>query len=73
MLKLLVILFIIKLYARINIYKHIGKKHGQDIKIVRLYEKLKSKYAKLKVDIDFIKGCKGEAIILTFAKVNFIS
>ena len=71
MLKLLVILFIIKLYARINIYKHIGKKHGQVIiKIVRLYEKLKSKYGKLKGDIDFIKGCKGEAIILTFAKVN---
>ena len=60
MLKLLVILFIVKLYARINIYKHIGKKHGQDIiKIVRLYEKLKSKYAKLKADILLSKAVKG--------------
>ena len=51
MLKLLVILFTIKLYVRINIYKHIGKKHGQDIiKIVRLFEKLKSKYGKFKAE-----------------------
>ena len=71
MLKLLVILFIIKLYARINIYKYIGKKSGQDIiKIVRLYEKLKRKYVKLKADIDFIKWCKQEAIMPTFAKVD---
>ena len=42
-----------------NLYKHIGKKHGQDIiKIVSLYEKLKSKYVKLKSDKDFIKCCK---------------
>ena len=27
---LFVTLFIIRLYAYINIYKHIGKKHGQD-------------------------------------------
>ena len=40
------------------------------IKIIRLYEKLKSKYVKLKADIDFIKCSKREAIISTFAKVN---
>ena len=41
MLKLLFILFAIKLYARINIYKFIQQKNGQDIiKKVRHYEKL---------------------------------
>ena len=71
MLKLLVILFVIKRFTRVNIYKHIGKKHGQDIiKIVRLHEKLKSKYVKLKADTDFIKYCKREAIIPTFPKVK---
>ena len=39
------------------------------IKIIRLYEKLKSKYVKLKAGIDFIKCSKREAIISTFAKV----
>ena len=59
----------IRIYALINIYKHIGKKHGEDIiKIVRLNEKLKRKYVKLKAGS--IKCCKREAIILTFAKVN---
>ena len=71
MLKLLVLLFIIKLYAHIIIYKHIEKKHEQDIiKIVRLYKKLESKYVKLKDDIDFTKCCKWETIILIFAKVK---
>ena len=71
MLKLLVILFIIKLYARINIYKHIGRKYGQDIiKIDRLYEKVESKYVKIKADIDFIRCCEQEAIIPTSGKVN---
>ena len=74
MLKLLVISFIIKLYARIIIYKHIEKKHEQDIiKIVRLYKKLESKYVKLKADIDFTKCCKRETIILIFAKVNLLN
>ena len=71
MLKLLVILFIIKLYARNNVFKHIKKKHGQDIiRIVRSLKNLKTKYVKVVADIKFIKSCKNENIIPTFAKVN---
>ena len=40
------------------------------IKIVSLYKKLKSEYVKLKADIFFIKCCKWEAIMPTFANVN---
>ena len=71
MFKLLVILYIIKLYAQINIYKHIKKKHGQDvIRNVRLYEKLKTKYMKINADIKYIKSCKKEELTPHFAKVN---
>ena len=71
MLKLLGILFIIKLYARNNVFKHIKKKHGQKIiKIIRSLENLKTKYVKVVADIKFIKSCKSESIIPTFVKVN---
>ena len=40
------------------------------IKNVRLYEKLKTKSMKLKVDIIYTKSCKKEKLIPTFAKVN---
>ena len=49
MFKLLVLLFVIKLYARNNRFKRIKKKHGQDIlSYVRPLENLKSKYMKVK-------------------------
>ena len=71
MLKLLVTLFIIKLYARNNVFKHIKKRHGQEIiRIVRSFENLKTKYVKVAADIRFIKSCRNENIIPTFAKVN---
>ena len=69
MVALLVILFIIKLYARNNTFKYIKKKHGQD---VRSYESLKAKYMKVKADIKFVKSCKKENYIPTFAKVNLV-
>ena len=70
MLKLLVILFITELSAR-NVFKHIKKKHGQEIiRIVRTSENLKTKYIKVAADIRFIKSYKNENIIPTFAKVN---
>ena len=70
MIKLLVILFIIKLYAR-NIFARIKMKHGQDARqLVRSYESLITKYMKVIADIKFIKLCKVEKIIPTFAKVN---
>ena len=71
MIKLLVILFIIKLYARKNIFKHIKKKHEHDlIKVVRDFEQKKTKFEKLDADIAFIKLCKKEQLTPTFAKVN---
>ena len=71
MFKLLVILFIIKLYVHNNIFKYIKKKHGQNIiTVVRSYESFKTKYMKVQVNINFIKSCKKESLIPTFAKVN---
>ena len=69
--KLLVIRFVIKLYARNSIFKYIKRRHGQDIiTLVRSYESLKTKYTKVQSDIKFIKSCKKENLIHTFAKVN---
>ena len=69
MFKLLFILFVIELYTRINNYKLIREKFGQDsITKIRHYE-LKTKFTKLKTDIVYIKSCKKEDLIPTFAKV----
>ena len=71
MFKLLVLLFIIKLYARNNIFKRIKKKRGKDIlSQVRSLENLKTRYMKVQTDIKFIKVCKQENLILTFANVK---
>ena len=71
MIKLLVILFIIKLYPRSNILKHIKKNHGKDlVKVVRDFEQKNTKFEKLDADIAFIKLCKKEQLIPKFAKVS---
>ena len=71
MFKLLVILFIIKMYARNNIFKRIKKNHRQDmISLPRLCEQLKTKYMKATADILFIKTCKIKSSIQTSAKVK---
>ena len=68
---LLVILFVIKLYARNNSFKFIKKKHRQKIiVIVRSYESMKTKLMKVQTDIRFIKSCEKENLTATFAKVN---
>ena len=70
MYKLLFVLFIIDLYARVNNFKRL-KKHGQDIyKLSKTLENQISKHRKIQLDISFIKQCKKENIIPTFAKVN---
>ena len=70
MFKLLVILFIIKLYVRVNILQHIKKNHGQDIICVaRKLEDLINKN-QIQLDINFIKTYKREDLMPTFAKVN---
>ena len=71
MFKLLVLLFVIKLYAHNNIFKRIKKKRGQDIlSIVRSLENLKTKYMKVQADIKLIKSCKQENLIPTFANIK---
>ena len=71
MFKLLLLLFVIKLYARNNILKRIKKKHGQDIlSHVRLLENLKTKSMKNEAVIKFIKLCKQENLIPTFVNVK---
>ena len=50
---------------------HIKKKHGQElIRTARKLEDLVNKYTKVQLDINFIKTCKKENLIPTFAKVN---
>ena len=72
MIALLVIPFIIKLYARNSTFKYIKKKYGQDvIKIVRSCESLNTKYIKVKADRKLVKSCIKENFIPTFVKVNF--
>ena len=57
--------------ARVNIFRHIKKKHVQDIlRIARKLEDLTNKHTKIQLDINFIKTCKREDLIPTFAKVN---
>ena len=69
--KFLVILIIIKIFAQINIFKHIGEKNGQYIlRNVRSLEHIKKKYSKVNQDIRFIKTCRRENLIPTFAKVK---
>ena len=71
MFKLLLLLFVIKLYARNNVLKRIKKKHGQDIlSHVRLLENLKTNSMKNKADIKFIKLCKQENLIPTFVSIK---
>ena len=58
LLLLLVILGFIKLYAQIDIFKQIKKKHGRNLlNLVRKYERLLAKFMKLQADITFIKTC----------------
>ena len=71
MFKPLVVLFIIKLYARNDIFKLVRKKHGQNIlKVVRKYEKLQPQLLKVQADIKFIETCKSERLIPTFANIK---
>ena len=57
--KLLVILFILKLYVKVYIFKYIEDKYGRgNIKLVRRTEKELVKLAKATYDITFLIYCK---------------
>ena len=64
--KLTIILFIIKLFARIIVFKYATKKDGQIVKIIRSLEQVKWHYSKGNEDIRFIKTCKKEDLLPKF-------
>ena len=65
------LLFVIKLYSHINIFKVIKKKHGKYIyTLVKSFEKIKTNYMKTVLDIKFHNKCKQEQLIPTFANVR---
>ena len=71
MLKLLVTLFVIKLYVRSKIFGHIRWKHDQEVlKHIPSLEYNRSCLMKTEADISFTKACKGEQLTLIFAKVK---
>ena len=56
-----ILLFAIKVIARLSIFKHIEKKHGRLVlENVRSLERAKRKWFKISKDINFIKTCKKE-------------
>ena len=70
--KLLVILFLIKLYALKNIFNIIGGKHGQNsLTMARNMERTRIKIAKVKADIKFLLVCKRNNLRPTFARPKF--
>ena len=72
LLKVLVILFIIKLIVQIKIFKYLWWKHRQStVQIVRTLEHVQWHYAKVNEDIRFIKICKKEDLLPKFAKIQF--
>ena len=59
------------MYAQTNVFNRVKKKHGQEtLKIVRTLEDSKTPLMKIESDIVFIKTCKREQLIPTFAKVK---
>ena len=69
--QLLVILFLIKLYAQKyrNLFKYIQEKYGQQIvSKIRAIERYRRKITKLKCDIKFILTCKNNNLTPVFAK-----
>ena len=69
--KLLILLFAIKLLARLSIFKYTEKEHGYlVIENVRSLEKAKRKWFKISKDVKFIKTCKIEDLQPKFAKVK---
>ena len=69
MYRLLVLNFLIKLYALRNIFEFISEKYGQAAtKLARKIEKNRTKLKKIRCDIRFLTTCKRNKLIPTFAK-----
>ena len=69
--KLLVILFLVRLFARINIFKLIEEKYGCiGIEAARSIEIYRTKLSKIKCGIDFLLTCKRNNLIPTFTRTK---
>ena len=67
--KLLVINFLIKLFALNQVFKYITEKYGQQAtKLSRQIEKTRTKLEKIKCDIRFLTTCKRNKLTPVFAK-----
>ena len=70
--KLLMILFLLKLYARINIFRHIEEKYGQkQIKLARVIQKQRSRITKIECDIKYLLFCRLNNLTPLFATPKF--
>ena len=66
---LLVLTFILKLLSRKNLFNNIKEKHGNEtVRLCRQLERSSIKYSKVTKDLDFLRTCKKENLIPTFAK-----
>ena len=69
--KLLVILFSLKLYASISIFKHIEMKYGQnEVELARVMQKQRSRITKIQCDIKYSLSYKQNSLIPLFARPN---
>ena len=69
--KLLVILFLIRLYARIKIFKLTEEKYGRiGIKVAKSIEIYCTKLSKIKCGIDFLLTCKRNNLTPTFPRTK---
>ena len=70
--KLLAILFLLKLYACINISIDIEEKYEQkEIKLARVIQKQRSRITKIECDIKYSLFCKRNNLTPLFAKPKF--
>ena len=72
--KLLAILFSLKLYTGINIFRHIEEKYGQkEIKLPRVIQKQSSGIAEIECDIKYLLFRKRNNLTPLFARSKFWS
>ena len=70
--KLLVILFLLKLYARINVFRHIEEKYGQkEIKLARVIQKQRTRITKIECDMKYLLLSKRNNLTPFFARPKF--
>ena len=71
--KLLAILFSLKLYTGINIFRHIEQKYGQkEIKLPRVIQKQSSGIDKIECDIKYLLFRKRNNLTPLFARSKFL-